>query len=86
MTETIANGYSSESTHQELSNKYLHDRVKMVFTNLCILLLWTRVASALEVLKSWLSLVEQNRPALKDDRNDVSIGNHITCSLIDCYF
>ena len=27
MTETLANGYSSESTHQELSNEYQHDRV-----------------------------------------------------------
>ena len=27
MTETLAHEYSSESTHQELSNKYQHDRV-----------------------------------------------------------
>ena len=27
MTETLANGYSSESTRQELSNEYQHDRV-----------------------------------------------------------
>ena len=27
MTETLANGYSYESTHQELSNEYQHDRV-----------------------------------------------------------
>ena len=27
MTETLANGYSSESTPQELSNEYQHDRV-----------------------------------------------------------
>ena len=31
MTETLANGYSSESTQQELSNEYKHDRVKMIF-------------------------------------------------------
>ena len=31
MTETLAHGYSSESTQPELSNEYQHDRVKMVF-------------------------------------------------------
>ena len=29
MTETLAHGYSSDSTQQERSNKYTHDRVKM---------------------------------------------------------
>ena len=27
MTETLAHGYSSESTQSELSNEYKHDRV-----------------------------------------------------------
>ena len=27
MTETLVHGYSSESTHRELSNEYQHDRV-----------------------------------------------------------
>ena len=27
MTETLANGYSYESTQRELSNEYQHDRV-----------------------------------------------------------
>ena len=27
MTETMAHGYSSESTQRELSNEYEHDRV-----------------------------------------------------------
>ena len=51
MTETLAYGYSSESTHQELSDEYQHDRVKMVFKDVCVLVLWTKVASALEGLK-----------------------------------
>ena len=51
MTETLAHGYSSESTQQELSNEYQHDRVKMVFKNLWVLVLWAKVASALEALK-----------------------------------
>ena len=51
MTETLANGYSSESAQQELSNEYQHDRVKIVFRNVCILVLWTNVASALEGLR-----------------------------------
>ena len=51
MTETLANGYSSESTQQGLSNEYQNDRVWMGFRNLCILVLCTKVASALEGLK-----------------------------------
>ena len=31
MTLTMANGYSSESTEQELSNEYKHDRVQISF-------------------------------------------------------
>ena len=33
MTENMANGYSSESTQQELSDEYQHDRVSMFFKN-----------------------------------------------------
>ena len=50
MTETMAHRYSSESTRRELSNEYQYDRVQMFFKNLCILVLWTKVASALEGL------------------------------------
>ena len=50
MTETLANGYSSESTQRELSNEYQHDRVLMVFKDFSVLVLWTNVASALEGL------------------------------------
>ena len=52
MNETLANGYSSKSTQRELSNEYQHDRVYMVFKNLCALVLWTKVASALEGLNA----------------------------------
>ena len=51
MTETLANGYSSESTPQELSNEYQHDSVWIVFQDFCILISWTNVASALKGLK-----------------------------------
>ena len=50
MNKTLANGYSSESTQQELSNEYQHDRVKMIFKNLCVLVFWMKVVSALEGL------------------------------------
>ena len=50
MTETLTNGYSYESTQRELSNEYQQDRVYMVFKGLCVLVLWTKVASALEGL------------------------------------
>ena len=51
-TETLANGYSSERTRQELSNEYQDDRVSMVFQESCILVLKTKVVSALEGLRS----------------------------------
>ena len=52
MTETLANGYSSESTQRELSNEYQHDRVRMFFKNVCVVVLWAKVASALEGLNN----------------------------------
>ena len=54
MTEILAHGYSSESTQRELSNEYQHDRVQMVFKNLCVPVLWMEVALALEGLKASL--------------------------------
>ena len=56
MTETLANGYSFDSTQRELSDEYQHDRVLMVFKNLCDVLLWTKVASALEGVKGCFSV------------------------------
>ena len=50
LNDTLAYGYSSESTQGELSNEYQNDRVKMVFKNLCVLVLWMKVALALEGL------------------------------------
>ena len=55
MTEAQAQGYSSESTQQELSNEYQHDRIQMFFKNVCVLMLWTKVASALEGLRSFFN-------------------------------
>ena len=57
MTETRANGYSSESTQRELSNEFQHDSVLMVFKNCCVLVLWTKVASALEGLNIAFNLL-----------------------------
>ena len=50
MTEALANGYSSESILQVLSNEYQHDRVQMFSENLCILLLWKKLVLALKGL------------------------------------
>ena len=52
MTETVAHGYSSARTLRKLSNEYQHDRVMMVFKNLCVLVLWTKVASVFKGLHS----------------------------------
>ena len=57
MTGTLAYGYSSDSTWRELSNKYQHDRVSMVFINLCIPVHWMKAASALEGLNCQVVLV-----------------------------
>ena len=46
MTDMLEHGYSSESTPRELSNEYQNDRVLMVFKNRCVLVPWTKVASA----------------------------------------
>ena len=51
MTETLANGYSSESTQHEISNEYQHDKVKMVFKNCCVHALEETIASAFEGLR-----------------------------------
>ena len=59
MTETLAHGYSSESTQQELSNEYQHDRVSMVSKNLCNHVLWAKVAWPLEGLKHWLTIEQE---------------------------
>ena len=50
MAETLAHGYSSESTQGGLFNEYQHDRVYMVFKDFCVLELQMEVASALEGL------------------------------------
>ena len=49
---TLAYGYSYEITL--LSNEYQHDRVKMVFKNLRILIFWATLALALEGLRASL--------------------------------
>ena len=46
MVVLIVEHYASE-----LSNAYQHDRVQMAFKNGCILVLWMKVASALEGLR-----------------------------------
>ena len=50
ITETLANGYSFESTHRELSNEYRHNAVKTVFKIPCVLnVLWMKEISALDL-------------------------------------
>ena len=46
MTETLANGYSSESTQRELSYEYPHDLVLMIFIIICFFVHWTKITSA----------------------------------------
>ena len=51
MTETLANGYSSERSQRELSNEYQDERVQMFFKDICVVVLWRKVNSALEGLR-----------------------------------
>ena len=51
MTKILSHGYSSDSTQWEFSNEYQHDRVYIVFKNLYVIVLWMKVALALEGLK-----------------------------------
>ena len=61
MIETLVYGYSSDSTQREVSNEYQHDKVKMIFNNFCIFVLWTKIASALEGL-----IIKHGREKYKD--------------------
>ena len=54
MTETLAYGYSADSTQQELSNKYQYEMSLIV---VCILVHWAKVASASEGLSIHLRVV-----------------------------
>ena len=51
MTETLANGYSSESTQPELPNEYQHDRVKMVAKNICVLVVCDESSLSIRVVE-----------------------------------
>ena len=57
MTKTMAHGYSSDSTQRELSNEHQHDRVLTIFKKLCVLVLRTKIAFALERLRGHSQLV-----------------------------
>ena len=47
---TLARRYSSEITQRELPNEYQHGGVIMFFKNLCVFVLWTKVALSFEGL------------------------------------
>ena len=46
MIETLANGYSPESTQWVLSYEYPQDLVLMIFMIICFFVHWTKVTSA----------------------------------------
>ena len=55
--ETLAHGYLSESTQQELSNEYQHDKVWMVFKNLCILMFGMKFEISLSIESNGMKLI-----------------------------
>ena len=52
MTETMANEYSSDRTQRGLSNKYHHDRVRMIFIIVLLVCALDYVTSATEGLST----------------------------------
>ena len=46
ITQSLANGYSFNSTRQELSYEYQHDSVLHGFQNVCVIVPLAKVASA----------------------------------------
>ena len=62
MNETMANGYSSESTQRELSNEYQYDRVLMIFIMFCFCVHWTKVTSASEGLRPPRKCISESQP------------------------
>ena len=50
MTETMANGYSYDSTRLDLFNEYQHDRVKMIIKDFVFFVHWIKVTSEAEWL------------------------------------
>ena len=54
MIETLAHGYSSENAQLGLSNEYKHEGDLNVFQNVCIIVLWNKVASALDGLSHFM--------------------------------
>ena len=81
MTETLAHGYSSESTLQELSNKYQHNRVELVFKYLCVLVLWTKVSSALEGLSNRTGFCLSVCPAASARQEGGGGGGMYSCGI-----
>ena len=79
-TETLAHGYSTENTQRDLSNEYQYDKVWMILKNLCILMIWMKVASALEGLR------EEDRVEIERliKRNSKSIKCNLTPLLFVC--
>ena len=71
MIETLANGYSYESTQRELSNEYQHDRVSMIFKNLPILVIWMKAASALKGLIPPIFIIARKVDMVVSPRDNV---------------
>ena len=83
MTETLAHRYSSESTQWELSNKYLHDRVKIIFIILCILVHWPKVINlSIRRVNNKLPIWEAIHPTLKAFGKKASIWHMLNLAKI----
>ena len=66
MTETLANGYSSDSSQRGLSYEYPDDLVRIIFIIFCILVHLTKEATALEGLMETYYIDTRNGLCQKD--------------------
>ena len=64
MTETMTHGYSSQ---RELSNEYQHDRVKMIFIIFRFFVHWTKVTSAAEGFRLFISAMNFEKVRVRGD-------------------
>ena len=65
--DTLAHGYSSESTKRELSNEYQHDRVFMVFKNPVHPCVLEESSFSIGWVKEWIKDSLHPRPAPLND-------------------
>ena len=69
-----------------LSNEYQHDGVQMVFKDLCVLVLWTKVALALEWLTFDLTQSKELRLGIQSPSFQTQLVNWLVCVSVILFY